>query len=229
MKSMKAPRRRAFRGIAHEDRLQLRREQLIEAGIEAFGTRGYHAVTVREICAGARLTERYFYESFHTLEDLFVVVYAHLNGQLKQATLTALALAPRQVPALAEAALRVLLTFIHDDPRRARIILIDAVAVGHDVQKLAAEINRDYTELLRGFIDTLFPRAKEMGANVDIIAAGLLGANIHIATQWVRGGFVTPMEEVLHNNLAIYLAMSAYFGEAAGGTTVAPAARRTSK
>lgn len=208
-----APPRRAFRGIAHADRLQQRREQLIEAGLEAFGTRGFHATTVRDICTGAKLTERYYYESFRSLEALFSAVYVELNRRLKQATLDALAKVPPTGDAakFARAALRVLLEFVRDDPRRARIMLIDAVSISHDVQRLSGEITRDYALLVRSFIDRLFPDAKAKGVDVDVLAAGLLGANIHIATHWVSERFATPLDTVLRNNLLIYEALVAYW------------------
>ncbi|GAC1631051.1 MAG: TetR/AcrR family transcriptional regulator [Nevskia sp.] len=199
--------------MAHADRLQQRREQLIDAGLEAFGVRGFHAVTVREICVGAKLTERYFYESFRSLEALFGAVYLDLNRQLKQKTLAALAAvaAPASVASLSTAAIRVLLEFVRDDPRRARVMLIDAIGISHDVQRLSSEITRDYAELVRGFIDLLFPDAKARGIDVDVIAAGLLGANIHIATHWVSERFATPLEDVLASNVLIYRALDAYW------------------
>jgi len=199
--------------MAHEDRLQQRREQLIEAGLEAFGTKGFHEVTVRDVCMSAKLTERYFYESFRSLEALFSAVYLDLNRQLKDATLMALGAVkpPAGVASLATAAVRVLLEFIRDDPRRARVMLIDAVSISHDVQRISGEITRDYAELVRGFIDLLFPEAKRRGVDVDVIAAGLLGANIHIATHWVRERFATPLDQVLESNVLIYRALDAYW------------------
>ena len=58
---MSSSNRRTFKGQSQEERKAERRRRLIEAGINAFGERGYHAVTVRELCAEAQLTERYFY------------------------------------------------------------------------------------------------------------------------------------------------------------------------
>lgn len=221
-----APRRRAFKGMAMPDRVAQRRAMLLAAALEAFGTRGYHAVTVREICSGAKLTERYFYESFKSLEALFSALYLDLNGQLKSATLAALAEVQRQsaasaglrVERFAEAALRVLLEFIRDDPRRARVMLIDAVSISHDIQRISTAVTDDYQQLTRSFIELLFPNARAHGVDIDIMAAGLLGTNIHIATHWVREGLKTPFEVVLRNNLTIYQAMSAYWPRLAGST-----------
>lgn len=224
-----SPARRSFRGMAHEERLQQRREQLLAAGLEAFGSKGFHDVTVRDVCTTARLTERYFYESFRSLEALFGAVYLDLNRQLKAATLAALAAVPPPagVEPLATAAVRVLLEFIRDDPRRARVMLIDAVSISHDVQRISGEITRDYAELVRRFIDGLFPSARAHGVDVDVVAAGLLGANIHIATHWVREAFRTPLETVLANNVLIYRALDAFWrSDAARRPKSAPASGR---
>lgn len=222
-----APKPRPMKGLPMQDRVAQRRALLLVAALEAFGTRGYHAVTVREICAGAGLTERYFYESFKSLEALFSALYLQLNGQLKQATLAALIAAnagssasdsSSRIDVLAGAALRVLLEFIRDDPRRARVMLIDAISISHDVQQISGQITREYMELTRRFIDQLFPDAASRGVDLDLIASGLLGSNIHIATHWVREGLKTPFDVVLRNCLAIYQALGAYWPKLAAST-----------
>ncbi|WP_439638518.1 TetR/AcrR family transcriptional regulator [Nevskia sp.] len=209
-----------LKGMPMAARVAQRRALLLEAALVAFGTRGYHAVTVREICTGARLTERYFYESFKSLEALFSALYLMLNEQLKGATLAALMAAQiktaaspdrERIDALAGAGLRVLLEFIRDDPRRARVMLIDAISISHGVGELAGQITREYAELTRRFIEQLFPGAETRGIDIGVIATGLLGANIHIATQWVRDGFRPSFDVVLRNNLAIYQALSAFW------------------
>jgi hypothetical protein len=109
----------------------------------------------------------------------------------------------------------VLLETIESDPRKARVLLIDAVSISHDVQRASGEVTRDYAKLLRGFIDLLYPDAKARGADPDVIAAGLLGANIHIATHWVRERFATPLETVLANNVLFYRALGDHWRKTA--------------
>jgi AcrR family transcriptional regulator len=206
--------RRHFRGLSPEARSGQRRERLVEAGIEAFGSRGFHAVTVREICAQAQLTERYFYESFRSMEELFAAVYGRVNGELKQATLDALATAPRDPLALAEAALGVFFRYVRADPRRARILLIESISSGQDQYRLADATTRDYTELMRGFVAALFPESALRAVNAELLSAGLVGANIRIATYWVQEGCRIPVEEVLASALSLYRAMVQSFSPA---------------
>jgi AraC-like DNA-binding protein len=74
---------RQFKGMSLEQRQNMRREKLIEAGLQAYGTHGFFSVTVKDICKEAKLTERYFYESFKRSEELFKVVYLKLIDDLQ--------------------------------------------------------------------------------------------------------------------------------------------------
>src|SRR3546814_12511295 len=66
---------RRFRALDGEERQRQRREQLIEAGLNAFGGKGYHITGVHEICALSQLTERYFYERFSNRDAFMQSVY----------------------------------------------------------------------------------------------------------------------------------------------------------
>jgi AcrR family transcriptional regulator len=219
--------RRTYGGLAPEERARQRRERLIHAGIEAFGTRGYHAVTVREICAEAELTERYFYESFASLEKLFAAVYAAVSLELRQATLAVLGKPFEEPLELAEASLRAFFEFVENDPRRARILLVEAVAVGEPMQRFVYQNTRDYAELLRSFIELLTPEAASAGLKPELLSTGLIGANIYIAAQWFREGFRAPLEEVLHNTMALYRAVEESFrSNASAAARKRPAPRK---
>ena len=74
--------KRRYGGVLPEERQRLRRAKLVEGAIEVFGTKGFHGATVREVCVAAHLTERYFYESFKTLPQLFLAAYSELREQL---------------------------------------------------------------------------------------------------------------------------------------------------
>jgi AcrR family transcriptional regulator len=208
-------RRRSFRGIAPEARKQLRRQQLIDAGIEAFGKRGFHAVTVREICSKAQLTERYFYESFSGLDVLFTAVYSQLNTELRSATLEVLANTARQPMELAEAALQIFFEYVRNDPRRARIMLIEAVSIGHDSRRIAEEATRGFMVLIRDVVDQLMPEARKLGIDIDLLAAALVGANVHVATRWLQEQFATPLEKVMFTIASMYRTLITHMGHEA--------------
>ena len=66
---------RPYAGERPGERVLRRRQQFLDAGLELFGSIGYRATTVRILCKQAKLTDRYFYESFTSTEDLLLEVY----------------------------------------------------------------------------------------------------------------------------------------------------------
>lgn len=168
-----------------------------------FGRRGFHAATVREICAEARLTERYFYESFAGMDALFAAVYGHVLDELRRRTAQALQQAPLEPLALAKTALRVFFEFVREDPARARVALVDAMNVSPEVRAMSSASNQEYAGLARQYVEARVA-GREAGIDPDLLAAGLIGLNVHIAIAWVLDGCRTPVEQVVQTALVAY-------------------------
>jgi len=197
---------RRYGGIDSEERQRQRRARLIEAALAVFGEQGYHQSTVRDVCKQAQLTSRYFYESFDGMEDLFRAVYADVSRDLMQATVMALARSEPEPDKLAESALRAFFEFIRDDPRRARVALIDALNVGGEMQTAFDKAQEDFALLIQGFMTQMFPRLPEAGLNHNTLAQGLVGSNTRIATKWVADRCRMPLEDVLRNTYSLFQA-----------------------
>ena len=114
---------RTWAGTTLDDRKAQRREQLVAAGLDLLGTEGSAAVSVRAVCRHAKLTERYFYESFTDREELVVAIYEHVGEQAKQVLVDAVRDAPSPTRR-AEDAVRAFVELIVDDPRRGRVLLL---------------------------------------------------------------------------------------------------------
>jgi AcrR family transcriptional regulator len=198
------PNKRRYGGVLPEERQRVRRAKLIEGALEVFGTKGYHATTVREVCVAAHLTERYFYESFKTLPQLFLATYAELAQQLMERTLAALAQSEPTPLGMLEPAMRVFLEFIRDDPRRGRIMLVDSFAVNDEVAAMSGDTARDYSSMLRQHLHLLIPADQRDEVSLDLLADGMIGLNVLLAARWMQDGFSEPIEKVMHTNLLPY-------------------------
>ncbi|MDE2401552.1 MAG: TetR/AcrR family transcriptional regulator [Burkholderiales bacterium] len=203
------PNQRRYGGVLPEERQRQRHAKLIEGAVEVFGTKGFHASTVREVCVAAHLTERYFYESFKTLPELFLVVYAELREQLMALTLKALDQADPTPLGLLEPAMRVFLEFIRDDPRRGRIMLVDALGVDNKVAAVSGATARDYSDLLKLHLGRMVPEALTGDVSLHLLADGMIGMNVLLAARWMQDGFVEPIDKVLRTNLLPYQALVA--------------------
>ena len=201
---------RRYGGVDKEQRQRQRHDRLISAALEVFGEKGYHASTVRDVCRRAELTSRYFYESFDGMEALFEAVYAHVSRELMARVMQALAASPMDPDVLAEAALRAFLEYIREDPIRARVVLVDAQYVGKGMHLVSQASNRDFAAVIANFTLMFFPELPRTGLDAAMVANGLVGSNVRIATQWVEDDCRTPLDTVLLNMSAFIKASVLY-------------------
>lgn len=196
--------RRRFRGISAAERQARRRQQLLDAGLEAFGTRGFHAVGVRDICVGAHLTERYFYESFQNREALFLAVYDDAVRQVHAAIDEALGQRWENPVDLARGATAAFLASIKQDPRLARVLFIEALTVSAAVGDQSRVAVQSFSDLALRVIEALYPDLGSHGLDPELLASGLVGSTLSIAMQWASNGFSQPLEHVLEQCVLFY-------------------------
>lgn len=207
------PSRRRYGGVSAEARQAQRRERLLEAALDVFGTEGYASATMRLICAKARLTERYFYEQFTGLDDVFQTLHQQLSEGLINSVAQAYAkhLSHESDDRL-RACLKAFFQYIQDDPRRARILLMDAVFTGRtDVMDKTTAVQR-LLSLLTHRIEQVYPAALAQ-VDVELIAGGIVGMVIHTATIWAARGFRASLDQIIDHNLYAWRGLHGWLGE----------------
>jgi AcrR family transcriptional regulator len=209
------PQRRRFKGALPEERTAQRRAQLVEAGLQAFGTQGFHAVGVRDVCAAAKLTERYFYESFRNREALFVAVYEAAAERLRGIIAAAIPAPSKSVADLARAGLGAALAAFRDDPRLARILLIEVLAIGPELGDAHLLVSQGFTDQISEMTLALYPDLEERGLNARLVANGLYGATLYVTMRWATEGFREPLERVLAHAVLFYEAFAKELGSRA--------------
>lgn len=205
--------RRRYGGVLPEERQRQRRAKLIEGAIDVFGTKGFHASTVREVCVAAHLTERYFYESFKTLSELFIAVYGEMRQQLMDRTLRVVDAHQHQPVELVESSLRVFLEFIREDPRRGQIMLVDALGINSEVTRLSGSTARDYGTLVRKRLMAMVHPDMAEEVDLALLSDGMVGLNILLATRWMQDGFRTPIDKVVRTNTLPYIGLIKLLGQ----------------
>ena len=194
----KAAKERQFKGMSLSERKLARREKLIEAGIEAYGTHGFFSVTVKDICNEAKLTERYFYESFKKSEELFQVIFLQLIEQLQQTVMQGVMQAAPDPKNMIRGGLTAIFTMLKNDPRVARIIYIDAMLVQelHNHATIHETMVR-FDRLINSFVTLMMPHIERSEQEISLVATGLNGYVTQIAVRWVMGGFKQSLEEIV--------------------------------
>jgi AcrR family transcriptional regulator len=118
--------RRTYGGKSAEQRRAERHARLVESALEIWQELGWAAVTMRGVCARARLSDRYFYESFADRDELLGTVWDQMRDETLEMVLAAISEAADQ-DALEQlrAALDAVVHHIADEPHRAQIIFGD--------------------------------------------------------------------------------------------------------
>lgn len=199
---------RQFKGLSLAERKQVRREKLIEAGIEAYGTQGFYSVTVKDICLEAKLTERYFYESFKKSEHLFQSIFLQQIEILQQVIMQAIREVSPDPKKMVHAGLSALFDLLKNDPRLARIIYIDAMLVQelHN-QATIGETMAKFDRMIHAFVMALVPQLPQSEQEISLVATGLNGYVTQIAIRWVMSDFKQPQDEIVAACEVVFLAL----------------------
>jgi AcrR family transcriptional regulator len=198
---------RVYGGVEANLREEDRRKKLIEAGLEAFGTRGYAKTNIKTICKLAGLTERYFYESFRHKEDLLCAVYRELIDEAQRDSLDALEDSEGFPLETASQALRMFYQRFQQDPRRAQIQLFEILGVSKNIDREYQNAMRLLADMVRLFLCKVFPHVHEEILNRSMIPTGLAGSIIMIAHEWVLGGFTAPMDDIISQCMDLFVAV----------------------
>lgn len=177
---------RAYRGVPAEQRRGQRRGQLIETALDCLHEDGLAGVSVRSVCARARLTPRYFYESFADLDELLLATIDAVCDEVATSALAALDAAPAELPAQVRAAIDAGYGVVVADRRKATAVLVAASGHGplrerrHEVITRFADLVIDRLPVLTAFGAAQRRQARAtalflMGGATEVIEAVLAG------------------------------------------------------
>lgn len=185
-----------YRGVSADDRRARRRAALIETALDCLHADGLSGVSVRSVCTRARLTPRYFYESFDDLDQLLVASVDSVIDEVADRSLAALAAAPDELAAQVRAAIDAGYGVVVTDPRKANALLV--AAAGHGPLRVRRQkLVTDYADLIidgfsvlsgLGLVERRRARAMAiflMGGATDVIEAVLSGRLRMSRTQLV--------------------------------------------
>lgn len=202
---------RAYGGVSAEERVNGRRERLLDAGLQRYGTDGWAATGVKDICREAGLTDRYFYESFDDGVALFTAVFDRATDRLLERVAHAVAAVDPEPQAQISAAIRSFVEALAADPRVARIVFSEAGAVGAGAEAHMRATLRRFAALIvataRPHVPADTPeRVLQMGA------LALVGAMERVIVDWQDGQLDASIDELVDYLVELFLAAGPTFG-----------------
>ena len=140
---------RPYRGQTPAERELARRERLLQAGLELFGTKGVAATQIAALAAAAGISPRDFYKSFESRASLFASLYDHLVSEVAAKVRAALAEAPVSLEARVRAGSKAFLDAYLDDPRVGRVICLEVAAADRKLRGRPRKAMHFFADLAR--------------------------------------------------------------------------------
>ncbi|WP_238993436.1 TetR/AcrR family transcriptional regulator [Nocardioides caldifontis] len=193
-----------YRGMTAAERTAERRARLLEATIDVWADPAT-PVTMTRVCQRAGLTERYFYESFRSLDEALVAVVDAVATEVEQRTTAAADAAGDDPAARVRASVEAFVGLVVEDPRKGRVAIVEAAADPALRPRRAA--------LLRHFAHLAAEEARELYGRDRAVAdgelAGLLfvGGMAELVTAWLDGGLEATPAQLVTAATSAYIAM----------------------
>lgn len=215
---MAAPARepRRYRGLTAPERRERRREQLLDAGLELFGTRGYANTTIRDVCAAAAMNSRHFYESFASREDLLYHVYERIVHEIVVAAAEETGKLDT-VEGKARAGLRAGWLIVTDDRRKARIVALEVVGVSDRLDRLRRDIRHALADLTANNALSVAGEGVKYRLDPVLTARTLIGGVVEVLIDWINGDVEVSVEEIVEHFTRLFTAAAAAAAAVAPG------------
>ena len=198
---------RVYGGLTPDQRRQARRQALLDAAFDLFGTAGYGATGIERLCSRARLATRSFYEEFPDREALLRAVYDHAVGEVRTAVVGALDGAGRGARPRIDAAVRAMVHTMLDDPRRASIVCLQVVGVSDALERHRRSVMHAFADLVMGEA-ALLARTGDALPRDDyrLPALALVGGTVELLVDWLHAESPVPADRLADEVVDLFLA-----------------------
>jgi len=176
-----------YGGVSAQERVASRRERLLAAGLELFGTRGFLRTTIDQVCAEAGLTKRYFYESFRSCEDLLGALMRSLWVEAAQRGMAAVEAAQGGPESRIRQGIGAVVGYYTGDVRRGRVAFLEAVGISDRIDAQRREYVGVFTTLLQSYAAELLGEQVPPEPVMRLNAGALVGAGSELVTEFLLG------------------------------------------
>jgi AcrR family transcriptional regulator len=199
---------RLLRGKTLAERRQERREALLDAALDLFGTKGYSNTTIEEICRSAYVSTRNFYEEFANREAVLIALGQRIAQQALGVLMSV------EVPAgpdlrgrRTRARIQALVELLLRDPRVARLVFVESLGVSPEQEMRRRETHRAIARWLADFtIEEAMVQGRDHRRQ-ELQALAVVGACNELLSDWVLSEERSSIEELVELLVDVVLDM----------------------
>jgi AcrR family transcriptional regulator len=189
--------RRDYGGRTATQRRAERRQRLMTAALELFGTEGYPATSIERLCARANVSTRNFYEEFASREALLIALHDHINQQALEALVAAVGdIIDEPTAVRLDRAITAYIRVTSSDPRWTRIAYVEVVGVSAAVERHRLAWRAKLSQLIEAEARLAASRGEAVDRDYSLTATAFIGAVNELVYSWSIHGRQVPLEDI---------------------------------
>lgn len=207
---------RPFLGESADARVKHRRDLFLKKAFEYMANNAWQQVSIAQLCRDVNLNKRYFYESFSGLAELENAVVNDLTGELLSIGFQASSEASSQqltTEELAKFTLHACVSWIYQDPRKARVIFNKA-ADNPQARSHRDNVIEQMSQALASFgFEYHKPKAPELKITeahqniARLCSAVLIGGTIESILLWLDGKISLELDDFVNYIAQFWVAL----------------------
>ncbi|GAB2836799.1 TetR/AcrR family transcriptional regulator [Actinoallomurus bryophytorum] len=190
---------RDYGGKSGEQRRAERRARLIDTALELFGTQGYQATSMRALLRSAGLQDRYFTESFASMEELLVAVHDKVHDAEFAAAVGAMDPAAPPVERLRQL-IDAIVRGLEDDPRVGRVKILEVFGAGPLVEEHRQRGVRAYASVVA---EVLPPLRADSDLDRKVLAMALVVGLNGLFMEWLTKSLKLSREQIVEHAMLL--------------------------
>lgn len=180
------------------------RQRLLEAAEQVFAEKGYHGAVVDDIIRASDSSKGGFYFHFPNKQGIFLALIDALVPKLASAVDRAIAGESDPITQM-DAALRTVLETFSRHRRLSKILLVEAVGLGHGFDEKLMQTRGYFAVLIQGYLDRAVAAGAIATLDTETASWAWFGAINEIVVRWLVTGEPERLEQVLPQLRALLL------------------------
>lgn len=184
------------------------RGRILDAALEVFSVKGYHAATVDEIVEESSTSKGSVYFHFPNKQMLFIALVDKFANLLERRITESIEHEAEGI-ARVRAALQACLDTFGKYRRLAKIMLVQAVGLGTIFEEKRLEVHNRFVALIQTYIDQAVAVGDIAPVDTEVVARAWMGAINEVVIHWVYTGTPAP-DRILETMLPMLLRSIGY-------------------
>ncbi|HEX8983166.1 MAG TPA: TetR/AcrR family transcriptional regulator [Ktedonobacterales bacterium] len=196
--------REAHQGHVRTRDKEATRQRLLDAAETVFAEKGYHGAAVDDIIQASDSSKGGFYFHFLNKEAIFLALIDALTPKLEAAVDSAISAEPDPVAQL-DAALRIALETFTRHRRLSKILLVEAVGLGHGFDEKLMQVRGRFSAMIQRRLDLAVQAGRIPPMDTETVAWAWFGAINEIVVRWLITGQPEQLETIFPTLRAVLL------------------------